>query len=216
VLGDTALFLAAGSNHRVVVHEDDAGVPDAYGIYRVEERWGPTGAAHDLHVWEVEGATTGAELAVWRFLFDHDLVARVHAPLVADHTLRFVLADARALQHGGERDLLWVHALDVDRLLSERGYVGDGVLVLEVRRPGGASGTTRLEVVDGVASCRSDAAGPPDLSLGVAELGTVLLGDARWADLVRAGRVAECSDGAAARADELFRTDRPPWCGTRF
>jgi predicted acetyltransferase len=216
VLGDADLFVAAGSNHRVVVHEDEAGVPDAYGLYRIEERWGRTGPGHDLHVWEVEGTMTAAELAVWRFLFDHDLVERAHAPLVADHLLRFVLADGRALQHAGERDFLWVHALDVDRVLSARAYAADGGLVLEVHRPDLGPVTTRLEVVDGVGSCRPEATARPDLSLGVAELGPVLLGDARWGELVRAGRVVECVDGAADRADRLFRTERSPWCGTRF
>jgi hypothetical protein len=47
-------------------------------------------------------------------------------------------------------------------------------------------------------------------------LGSVYLGGFTFADLDRAGRVEVLRDGALARADALFRTDRHPWCPEIF
>ena len=47
-------------------------------------------------------------------------------------------------------------------------------------------------------------------------LGSVYLGGFTFAQLERAGRVEELRDGAVARADDVFRTDRAPWCPEIF
>ena len=57
---------------------------------------------------------------------------------------------------------------------------------------------------------------PPELSLDVADLAAAYLGGVRFATLARAGRVRELAPGAAARADALFTTERPPWTTTAF
>jgi hypothetical protein len=54
------------------------------------------------------------------------------------------------------------------------------------------------------------------VTLGVAELGTAYLGDARLSVLARAGRVIEHSDGAVERADRMFRSAIVPFCHTDF
>src|SRR5207248_2447414 len=56
----------------------------------------------------------------------------------------------------------------------------------------------------------------PELRLDVAGLGSAYLGGFTFAELARAGRVEELADGAVARADELFRVDRAPWCPEIF
>ena len=56
----------------------------------------------------------------------------------------------------------------------------------------------------------------PDLARAVADLGALLLGGVAWATLRRAGLVDERTSGAVARADALFRPERPPYCGTDF
>ena len=56
----------------------------------------------------------------------------------------------------------------------------------------------------------------PDLRLSVDALGSTYLGGFSFADLLRAGRVEEVREGAIARADALFRTDRKPWCPEIF
>jgi predicted acetyltransferase len=55
-----------------------------------------------------------------------------------------------------------------------------------------------------------------DLRLDVSDLGTVYLGGFTLAQLSRAGRVEELTEGAVAKADAAFRTDRAPWCPEIF
>jgi predicted acetyltransferase len=50
----------------------------------------------------------------------------------------------------------------------------------------------------------------------VSALGSVYLGGFTFAQLERAGRVAELREGAVKRADDLFRADRAPWCPEIF
>jgi predicted acetyltransferase len=55
-----------------------------------------------------------------------------------------------------------------------------------------------------------------DLRLDVSDLASVYLGAFTFAQLQRAGLVDELSEGAVARADAAFRTDRAPWCPEIF
>jgi predicted acetyltransferase len=57
---------------------------------------------------------------------------------------------------------------------------------------------------------------PADLACEVASLGCVYLGGFSFAELARALRMRELAEGALARADALFRTDRKPWCPEIF
>ena len=173
VLGQEETFIGGHKDNLVMVHHDAAGRADAYGIYRMEERWTDSGPAHRLEVVEVVGVDTPSELAVWRALLDHDLVDHVHAPLAVDHVLCDVLADSRAFMTEGIRDFLWCRPLDVATLLSARTYGLDTTIVLGVTdgfRPATA-GRYVLDVAQGEASCRRDDAATPDLVLDVAELG---------------------------------------------
>ena len=76
-------------------------------------------------------------------------------------------------------------------------------------------GTWSLEV-DGAGPHVQSSTGDPDLQTTVEELGAVYLGGTTFAELQRAGRVDETRDGAVARADDLFTTDRAPWCPEIF
>jgi predicted acetyltransferase len=58
--------------------------------------------------------------------------------------------------------------------------------------------------------------GPADLELDVRDLAAVYLGGFSFARLALAGRVQELRAGALARADEMFRTERAPWCPEIF
>jgi predicted acetyltransferase len=55
-----------------------------------------------------------------------------------------------------------------------------------------------------------------DLELDVADLASVYLGAFSFTRLAAAERVRELKDGALARADALFRTERPPYCPEDF
>lgn len=218
VLGETELFIGGHPLNFVLVHEDDAGVADGYAIYRVEEHWTTDGPAHRLTVVELVGVDAGAELALWRGLLDHDLVAEVHAPLPSDHLLFDVLVDLRAVRTTSERDQFWLRPLDVEALLSARTYGMDATLVLDVvdRFRPVTAGRYVLSVDGGGGACRRDDDARSDLGLDVAELGAVFLGGTSFRRLARAGRVQERTPGAAARADAMFAVTPLPWTWTRF
>lgn len=217
VLGDVPLYIGGGRQRLVLLHEDAAGRPDGYAIYEVHQDWSSGHARHGLHASEVVATDERVELGLWRTLLDHDLVASASGPLPVDHTLWDVLEDPRVARVRWEQDLLWARLLDVPAALAARTYAADGEVVLEVvdgfRPP--AAAVHRLVVEDGAGSCEpSD--GPVELRVDVSDLGACWLGDASLRRLVRAGRVEELAEGAAARADAMFATARPPWCWVRF
>lgn len=201
----------------VVVHTDDGGEPDGAASYRLQWTWRTTGD-NVLAIEDVVADSDAVEADLVDYLLHVDLVTRVewHAvPL--DHPLRWRLADRRALTVTREHDHLWLRPLDVARCLSSRNYAADGGLVVEVvddDRPE-VGGRFRLDAVPEGAECARTSA-EPDLTLGVADLGPVLLGGVGWTTLRRAGLVDEHTPGAVGRADALFRTDRAPYCGTDF
>ena len=109
-------------------------------------------------------------------------------------------------------DGLLVRLVDVGAALAARSYDGRRQLVLRSRR-GSAPGTTRASRLDGVDRRRA----APDLRLSVDTLASVIprrlhassswRGSAAW---------RRSTEGALARADALFRTDRKPWCPEIF
>ncbi len=70
----------------------------------------------------------------------------------------------------------------------------------------GPSGTVRDD------AARADAA----LTIGVADLSSLVMGALRLRDLVRYGLATLEPASLLARVDDAFRTDAPPWCATRF
>ena len=201
----------------VVVHTDEAGEPDGAATYRLNWGW-ETGGDNVLVVGNVITASDAVESALLRYLLDVDLVTRVEwfaAPL--DHPVRWWIADPRALSVTRENDHLWLRPLDVARCLAARTYAVDDGLVIEVvddDRPE-VGGRFRLDAGPDGAEC-ARTSDDPDLTLAVADLGSLLLGGVTWSSLRRAGLVEEHTPGRVARADTLFRPERPPYCGTDF
>jgi predicted acetyltransferase len=201
----------------VVVHADAAGEPDGAASYRLQWKWA-SGGDNVLAVEDVVATSDAVEAALLRYLLDVDLVNRVewHAAPV-DHPLRWWLADPRAVSVTREQDHLWLRPLDVARCLSSRSYATTDALVVEViddDRPA-VGGRFRLDAGPEGAAC-ARTTDDPDLALAVADLGALLLGGVSWAALHRVGLVEERTSGGVARADALFRPERPPYCGTDF
>ncbi|MFE2911721.1 GNAT family N-acetyltransferase [Kitasatospora indigofera] len=190
----------------VAVHRDADGVPDGYASYSVDE-------ARTLTVDETIATDDAVFTALARYVLGHDLVSQVvfkHVP--PGHPLRWQLADFRAGKVSNDTDWLWVRLLDVPRALTARGWSTDGELVLDVTDPFlGEHGRHLLSVRDGKADCVPTDR-EPDLSLDVRDLGSVYLGGTAPSTLVRAGHVRAHRPGAAALADALFGTERPPHC----
>ncbi|WP_225642927.1 GNAT family N-acetyltransferase [Streptomyces werraensis] len=202
-----------------VVHRSAAGEVQGMAAYTTDDTWGD--AKQPLNTAKVKwliGVTPAAERALWRYLCSIDWVVRVKSGYRApDDLLPHVLPDPRAAAVTTQADWLWVRILDVVRALEARTYEAAGALVLEVADAGGlAGGRYRLEAsADGAGTC-APTTDNPDLSLDVADLATLWLGDESAVRLAALGRVREERAGAARQADALLRTSRRPWCPDIF
>ncbi|MFI9266513.1 GNAT family N-acetyltransferase [Streptomyces werraensis] len=202
-----------------VVHRSAAGEVQGMAAYTTDDTWGD--AKQPLNTAKVKwliGVTPSAERALWRYLCSIDWVVRVKSGYRApDDLLPHVLPDPRAAAVTTQADWLWVRILDVVRALEARTYEAAGALVLEVADAGGlAGGRYRLEAsADGAGTCAPTTENP-DLSLDVADLATLWLGDESAVRLAALGRVREERAGAARQADALLRTSRRPWCPDIF
>jgi predicted acetyltransferase len=188
-----------------------------YVVYAYKDVWGAEGPEGSLHVRELVAATPAAAAALWGFVLELDLVRRVTWRLApADEPLPHMLDDARAV---GARlgDGLWVRLVDLPRALSARTYSAPFEAVLEVSDeacPWNA-GRHRLSWDGRRAACEPTAA-EPDLELSAAELGAAYLGGTTLAELARAGRVRERTEGSLQAASVAFRGAVEPWCPEKF
>jgi predicted acetyltransferase len=202
-----------GPLQRVLVEVD--GKPEGYALYRIRPGWDRAAPVGVLVVVEAIGASRAGTRAVWRYLFDIDLAARIEAAhLSFDHPLFFLLADPRRL-HYSAYDTLWVRLVDVEAALAARAYGARDSIVIEIEDPlcPWNAGRYRVDGGERRAMRTNDA---PDLGLAVDALGSAYLGGVTFAQLFDAGRVEERVPGAVARADALFRAARAPWCPELF
>jgi predicted acetyltransferase len=189
------------------------GTPEAYAMYSLDSDMQHGISRSVLNVREAIGATPAGTREIWRFILDVDWIESVNASfLPPDHPLFLLLTEPRRMTYrAGEA--VWTRLVDLESALSARAYGAGEPVVLEVEDEFCPWNEGRWEVSpDGVARTGTEA----DLRLGVDMLGSVYLGGFTFADLARAGRVEELRDGALARADALFRTDRHPWCPEIF
>ncbi|MFB7344711.1 GNAT family N-acetyltransferase [Streptomyces hydrogenans] len=196
----------AAAPRYVAAHRDAHGVPDGYASYAID--------SGTLTVDEIITTDDAVFAELARFVLGHDLVTEVVFKQVPPgHPLRHWLADLRAGRLADDTDWLWVRLLDVPRALALRGgWLADGDLVLDVDDPFlGERGRHLLTVRDGKAEC-TPTDRDPDLSLDVSDLGSLYLGGTTPGTLVRTGHIRAHHPEAAARADALFRTERPPHC----
>lgn len=200
-----------------VVHRDADGVPDGYAIYFYEYgNWAGSLSTTRAKV-RLGAVDAGARLALWRFLFDLDLVERVSttwAPV--DDPVRWVLDDPRRLRTTQVVDDLWLRILDVPVALRARTYSMEGQLVLDVHdelRPE-TGGRFLLEASrDGATCVRTDEAA--DASLDIAALSSLWLGGHSFRRLREAGRI-HGTDEAIEAADRLFGIPVAPFSGVGF
>lgn len=184
---------------------------DGFVIYRRkvdESTWRGT-----LHVELLLTTSPAAYAALWRYCLDVDLIDHVVAPnRSVEEPLRFLLADPRAME-STVSDGLWLKLLDVEAALNNRGYAGDGRVVLQVDDQF-CPWNSGSYAIEGGRCRRTDA--DAALAMPAAALGACYLGGVRFGTLAAAGVVRELRPGAAARADELFASGGTPWCPFRF
>jgi predicted acetyltransferase len=201
-----------GRGQQVRVAIELEGRPEAYALYRIEFAARHMVVETRLEVYEALGTSPQALAAIWRYLLGIDWVARIDASwLPLDHPLLLWLREPRRMDFEvGEA--LWLRLVDVGAALAARG-LGEGAIVLDIRDEFCPWNTARWRVGrDSVDRTTAEA----DLRLDAAELRSVYLGGFTLDQLRRAERLEELKPGAAARADELFRTERQPWCPELF
>ncbi|MFC7849227.1 GNAT family N-acetyltransferase [Arthrobacter sp. NPDC057388] len=201
---------------RCALHYDASGRVDGYASYRFA---GWDAKPYTIELVDLVAATGPAYLELWQFLGAIDLSERVSwesAPV--DDPLAWALEDPRCIESADQRDMLWLRILDAGQALAARRFSADGTLVLEVADTLGlAGGTYVLNVSGGDARVVEAPPGTvPDLSLGVAELGSIYLGGVSPVILAESGRILEHTPGAAFRAALMFAVERPPHCLTHF
>jgi predicted acetyltransferase len=196
---------------RVLLERD--GAPAGYALYRVHQKFDASATVGHVRVLEALGASADATREIWRYLLELDWTSRVEAGLLpADHELLFLVAEPRRLKFMLV-DALWVRLVDVPAALAARSYTGDDAIVFDVSDAFLPDNEGRWRLAGGEAERTDD---EPDLRLDVTALGATYLGGVRFSELLRAGRIEELREGAAARADALFRADRAPWCPEIF
>jgi predicted acetyltransferase len=198
-----------GELQRAVVEVD--GRIEAYALYRLHLSFEAGLATGFTNVIEAMGTSPEATRDIWRFLLDIDWMRSIKAGLLpVDHPLFFLLAEPRRMGFG-VGDALWVRLVDVGAALRARSYGEGQPLVIEVTDAFCPWNEGRYRIPGGD---RTDA--DADLRLDVTTLASVYLGGFTFAELARALRVDEVSQGAIAGADTLFRADRAPWCPEIF
>lgn len=197
---------------QILVHQT-ASAADGYALYRVSGTHGHGLRQGTLRIAEMVATTPEASRELWRHCLEVDLVDRVEARGFAarplDDPLFWLAQDPQAI----EAKLIWtvwILLLDVPAALEQRGYLTDGSLVIQLRRPTGAEDRIHLRVVAGKAQC-TPTSNSPDLSLSLSDLSSAYLGNPSLAAKARAGIVTELTPGAARAADELLAWDPPPW-----
>jgi predicted acetyltransferase len=204
----------------LVVHRDAAGAIDGYARYHGEAKWEHRQPRSTLTVDELHGLTSEAQVALWRFLADVDLVSTLRADRRSPaDPLPWLLTNGRAAEPFEPGDGMWVRLHDMPAALEARTYESSGAVVLELVRSDAAEGAPPVRVAldatpDGARAVATDRA--PDLTIDAAALGAAYLGGTRLRDAVRTRGWDEHRPGALAVADALFVTRDEPWCSTFF
>jgi predicted acetyltransferase len=189
------------------------GKPAGYALYRHRTDFVEGRSNSTLEIREAIGADIAATAAVWRYLFDIDLMAQIHVEYMPiDHPLFFLLAEPRRLRLRAQ-DGIWLRLVDVESALRARSFASSEQLVLEVADSfcPWNEGCYRIEEGE-----ISRAGGEADLRLDVRELASVFMGGFSFAQLAAAGLVEELRPGGIACADRLFISSPAPWCPEMF
>ncbi|MFI6008019.1 GNAT family N-acetyltransferase [Streptomyces sp. NPDC051243] len=199
------------------VYRSAAGDVEGLVSYKADDHWADNKPMNTATVNWLIATTPDAERALWHYLCSIDWVTTVKSGSRSpDDLLPFYLPDPRAARMSTPADWLWVRILDVVRALEARTYDGEGALVLEVvDRAGLSGGRYRLEASPDGASC-TPTTSAAELTLDIADLGRLWLGDESAVRLAALGLVREERAGAARVADALLRTSRRPWCPDIF
>ncbi len=201
---------------KCALHYDAHGAVDGYVSYKFA---GWDSKPYTVDVLDLVAGSDAAYLELWQFLGSLDLVEQIswqEAPV--NDPLAWALSDPRCVTDSDHRDMLWLRILDVPAALAARSYAGTDRLVLDVGDGlGHAEGRWILDAAEsGARVVPAPEGAAADLSLDVADLGSIYLGAVSPVTLQGAGRIQEHTPGAVFRAQQLFAVERPAHCATHF
>ena len=205
-----------GTGLFAAVHHDDGGRPRGFVTYRFA---GWEKSPQTMEVQSLITTTAQSHRALWQFLGSLDLIERITWKTAPDDgLLEAMMVDRRRIRTTFTQDRLWLRVLDVPAALSARPWSQDGSILLTVTDSmGWAEGTWRVDVVGGEATVsRAESTTAPDLSMDVAELGSVWLGGISPEVLRQAALVTEHRSGAVAELGRMLAQDRPVHSMTGF
>ncbi|MGD0167092.1 MAG: GNAT family N-acetyltransferase [Gaiellaceae bacterium] len=203
--------MGAGPLVRVLFERD--GEPAGYALYRHRAEFVEGRSNSTLEVREAIGIDVAATAGVWRYLFDVDLMAHIHADYIPiDHPLFFLLAEPRRLRYRAA-DGLWMRLVNVESALRARSFASGQQLVLEVTDSFCPWNEGCYRIEEGEVS---RVTGDADLRLDVRELASTFMGGFGFAQLAQAGLLEELRPGGIACADRLFASSPAPWCPEMF
>lgn len=202
---------------RCVVAEDDTGVR-GYARYATKDVFEGWVSAGKVMVREVMALDAAASAALYRYLFDLDLMGTTLLGNVpVDDPLLLWLQNPRKAQPV-LGDSLYVRLVDLDRALEARTYAAPVDIVLEVTDdlcPWNAGRWRLTGGPDRETTCEQTTDGA-DLALGVVDLGAAYLGGTSLHELALAGRVSELHAGTLAAAATAFAHTPAPWSPAVF
>jgi predicted acetyltransferase len=214
---DDAEWRRGGAGPRFIPVLEVDGRVEGYAFYRMRPEWDHLGPRNVLEVRELIAPDPAAELALWRFVFEMDLVATIKALNVPVDTPLFLRTQEPRRLGMTMGDGLWLRLLDLPSALGARAWAADGGVVVEVQDDlvRAVAGRWRFEASGGRGGAERTSA-PAELHLGVAELSSLFLGGTRAVDLVRAGRLTAADTTAPGRLDAMLAVSRRPWCPAIF
>ncbi|QPP08851.1 GNAT family N-acetyltransferase [Streptomyces bathyalis] len=202
-----------------VLAEDESGEVRGYARYALKGSWDEDGVPRGtVLLRDLEALDTAAYGAVWRYLFEIDLMAGISVrDRPVDDPWLHMVGDRVRLCRPRWRDSLFARPVEVGAALAARAYTVPVDVVLDVEDTfcPWNEGRWRLSGDAGGATCErtGDAA---DLALSVRELGEAYLGGTALRTLGAAGRVRELRPGALNAASTAFATDQAPWLSHGF
>jgi len=197
------------------VYERD-GEAVGYVRYRLKEKWEDFHPEAEMEIGDLHATDGEAYVALYRFCFEHDLVAtiKVHNCRLREPVVCLLAEPRRAVRRPA--DTIWLRLMDVPAALAARRYPEAGEIVIGLVdgfRPENDGAYLLTGGPDGAECARSDR--EPDLTMSAADLGSIYLGDSRLPALAWLGRVDGDRD-AVLRAHRMFHWDEEPWCTVNF
>lgn len=210
VFADVESWRGGKTALRYAIHVED-GKPTGYAMYRQKSSWENFIANGEVEIEELLTTSDRAHEALWRFLTNIDLFPKVDFwTLAVDDPLAGMVGDPRRMERVLS-DALWVRLMDVQAALEARTYETDGSVTISVTdgsRPGN-SGTYRLDVGEGVGTCKR-VDGEGELACDIDVLGHLYLGGGNALMMAAAGRLQGNLE-AVRTLHRIFRSDVAPW-----